>query len=69
MLPGLMFPEGFKFGVATAAFQVEGAVKEGGKGPSMWDWTTHQEGAIVDGTNGMLTQIISPLYEAMCFGS
>ncbi|CAA7037184.1 unnamed protein product [Microthlaspi erraticum] len=31
------FPEGFKFGTATASFQVEGAVNEGCRGPSMWD--------------------------------
>ncbi|VVA95435.1 unnamed protein product [Arabis nemorensis] len=31
------FPKGFIFGTATAAFQVEGAVHEGCRGPSMWD--------------------------------
>ncbi|KAG7659713.1 Glycoside hydrolase family 1 [Arabidopsis suecica] len=31
------FPKGFIFGTATAAFQVEGAVNEGCRGPSMWD--------------------------------
>ncbi|KAG7582817.1 Glycoside hydrolase family 1 [Arabidopsis suecica] len=31
------FPEGFMFGTATAAFQVEGAVNEGCRGPSLWD--------------------------------
>ncbi|CAA7013711.1 unnamed protein product [Microthlaspi erraticum] len=34
------FPEGFLWGTATAAFQVEGAVDEGCRGPSMWDTFT-----------------------------
>ena len=31
------FPENFVFGAATAAFQAEGATKEGGRGPCYWD--------------------------------
>lgn len=31
------FPPGFRWGAATAAYQVEGAVREGGRGPSIWD--------------------------------
>lgn len=31
------FPEDFKLGVAGAAFQVEGAAKDEGRGPSVWD--------------------------------
>ncbi|KAH7484240.1 hypothetical protein PRIC1_003542 [Phytophthora ramorum] len=31
------FPEDFLFGSATASYQVEGAVKEGGRTPSIWD--------------------------------
>ncbi|KAJ0231614.1 Beta-glucosidase 20 [Hirschfeldia incana] len=34
------FPEGFIFGTSTSAFQVEGAVHEGCRGPSMWDTYT-----------------------------
>jgi len=37
----LKLPEGFRYGVATAATQVEGAVKAGGRGPSNWDWACH----------------------------
>lgn len=31
------FPKDFQLGVAGAAFQVEGAVKDEGRGPSVWD--------------------------------
>jgi beta-glucosidase len=45
------FPEGFVWGTATAAFQIEGAVGEDGRGPSIWDTFTHEPGRIVDGTD------------------
>ncbi|KAN0061164.1 hypothetical protein ACQY0O_006899 [Thecaphora frezii] len=34
-------PKDFKYGVATAAFQVEGAAKTDGKGPTNWDYCGH----------------------------
>ncbi|KAH8922793.1 glycoside hydrolase family 1 protein [Atractiella rhizophila] len=37
----LKFPKGFLFGVASAAQQVEGAVKAEGRGPSHWDYLCH----------------------------
>jgi beta-glucosidase len=43
--------EQFLWGFATAAFQVEGAVCEGGRGPSIWDTFTKVPGNIADGTN------------------
>ncbi|CAO2837470.1 unnamed protein product [Amaranthus hypochondriacus] len=46
------FPSDFVFGVATSAYQVEGAANEGNRGPSIWDAFTHTEGKIVDGSNG-----------------
>ena len=38
------FPEDFLWGAATAAFQVEGAVAEDGRGPSIWDTFSHSPG-------------------------
>ncbi|KAI4342865.1 hypothetical protein MLD38_027432 [Melastoma candidum] len=46
------FPPGFVFGVATSAYQVEGACADGGRGPSIWDAFTHSQGKIMDGSNG-----------------
>jgi beta-glucosidase len=51
--PGIAaaFPDGFSWGVATSAFQIEGAVKEDGRGASIWDTYAHTPGKIKDGHN------------------
>ena len=46
-------PKGFLFGVATAAYQVEGAVKDDGKGPTIWDWNSRQPNGVADNTTGL----------------
>src|SRR4051794_18218732 len=46
------FPAGFVWGAATSAYQVEGAVREDGRGPSIWDTFAHTPGLIEDGTTG-----------------
>ncbi len=46
------FPAGFHWGVATSAYQIEGAVSEGGRGVSIWDTFCRQPGVIKDGHTG-----------------
>jgi beta-glucosidase len=51
-LPGSGFPADFAWGTATAAYQIEGAATEDGKGESIWDRFSHTPGMIDDGANG-----------------
>ncbi|GAA3625834.1 GH1 family beta-glucosidase [Microlunatus ginsengisoli] len=46
------FPPDFVWGAATASYQIEGAVAEDGRHPSIWDTFAHTAGAILDGTTG-----------------
>jgi len=46
------FPKGFAWGVATSAYQVEGAAAEEGRGRSIWDTFARVPGAIADGQTG-----------------
>ncbi len=45
-------PDGFLLGAATAAYQVEGATGEDGRGPSTWDTFCSTPGMVTDGSNG-----------------
>ncbi|HEY3310266.1 MAG TPA: GH1 family beta-glucosidase [Anaerolineales bacterium] len=49
-MDALLFPPNFVWGAATAAYQVEGAWNEDGKGESIWDRFSHTPGRIVDGS-------------------
>ncbi len=49
---GLVFPPGFIIGSATASYQIEGAVKEDGRGPSIWDTFSHTPGKTFNGDTG-----------------
>jgi beta-glucosidase len=46
------FPQGFVWGAATAAFQIEGATDADGRLPSIWDTLCERPGAILDGSDG-----------------
>ena len=46
------FPPDFTFGVATAAYQIEGATREDGRGPSIWDAFSNMPGRVFQMHNG-----------------
>lgn len=48
----IKFPEGFKWGAATASYQIEGAWNEDGKGESIWDAFSHTPGTIMNVDTG-----------------
>lgn len=45
-------PPSFIFGTATASYQIEGGVAEGGRGPSIWDTFSHTPGKVLAGDTG-----------------
>ncbi|WP_433049263.1 GH1 family beta-glucosidase [Dactylosporangium sp. CS-033363] len=52
MLDLSALPPGFIWGSATAAYQIEGAVAEDGRKPSIWDTFSHTPGAVDNGDTG-----------------
>ncbi|MET0287470.1 MAG: family 1 glycosylhydrolase, partial [Polyangiales bacterium] len=47
-----VFPADFVWGAATAAYQIEGAAREDGRGPSVWDVFSKRPGAVFEGHTG-----------------
>src|SRR5260370_4237631 len=52
--PDSGFPEGFRWGTATSAYQIEGATQEDGRGVSIWDTFSPLPGKIRDGANAAI---------------
>jgi beta-glucosidase len=48
----LGFPDGFTWGASTAAYQIEGAAHEDGRGQSVWDTFSHTPGKVRGGDTG-----------------
>jgi beta-glucosidase len=48
----MSFPNGFVWGAATAAYQIEGATKADGRGESIWDRFSHTPGRVANGDTG-----------------
>ncbi|MCU6455724.1 beta-glucosidase [Sphingomonas sp. A2-49] len=48
----LSFPADFRWGCATAAYQIEGAVREDGRGETNWDVFSHTPGRVANGDTG-----------------
>ena len=46
------FPDGFRWGFAASAYQIEGAVREDGRGASIWDTFSHTPGRTANGDTG-----------------
>jgi beta-glucosidase len=57
------FPQGFVWGCATAAYQIEGGVNEGGRKPSNWDIFSHTPGKTHNGETGDVADDSYHLYK------
>jgi beta-glucosidase len=60
---GLKFPEGFLWGCATAAYQIEGGARDDGRGASIWDVFSHTPGKTHDGDTGDVADDSYHLYK------
>jgi beta-glucosidase len=59
-----LFDDDFKWGVSTAAFQIEGAHDADGKGESIWDAFTAKKGKILNGSKAEVACNFYQLYQA-----
>src|SRR5882724_2955214 len=59
----LRFPVGFKWGCATASYQIEGAANEDGRKPSVWDTFSHTPGKTFQGDTGDVADDSYHLYK------
>jgi beta-glucosidase len=59
----LTFPQGFLWGCATAAYQIEGGATADGRGPSLWDVFSHTPGKTHDGDTGDVADDSYHLYK------
>jgi len=59
----LRFPPNFVWGCATAAYQIEGAVNEDGRKPSIWDTFSHTPGKTFQGETGDVADDSYHLYK------
>jgi beta-glucosidase len=57
------FPEGFRWGTATSAYQIEGATDVDGRGPSIWDTFAKLPGKIRDGATADIADDHYHLYK------
>ncbi len=48
------FPSDFAWGVATSSYQIEGAVGEDGRSPSVWDTFSAIDGRVLNGDTGAI---------------
>ena len=46
------FNQEFKWGAATASYQIEGAYNQDGRGLSIWDTFSHTKGNVLNGDTG-----------------
>ena len=51
-LAAITFPDDFIWGAATASYQIEGAAREDGRGPSIWDTFSRTPGKVYNGHTG-----------------
>jgi beta-glucosidase len=57
------YPRGFFWGCSTAAYQVEGGARDGGRGPSVWDTFSHTPGKTHNGDTGDVSADSYHLYK------